>query len=140
MADGKETANVKVQLVGSGAGGHTVEIAPGQRIKPLAGREVPRAAVLEWLPAGDGLYRAQARVCHWERLKRDNLERLGIGMNVFTLERLIRAGFVAGRKPAPNTALFDLMSFYEHLDRVAADEWFWEDEENLRKYRSAYRK
>ena len=39
--------------------------------------------------------------------------------------RLIKAGFVASRRPAPNTTVIDVESWFEHL-HASSDPEFWD--------------
>jgi hypothetical protein len=50
---------------------------------------------------------------------------LGMGDRMDTLYRLITAGFIEGIRVAPRVTLLNLKSWFNHVDRCAANSEFW---------------
>lgn len=118
-----------------------LDIAPGRAVVDLQPQDVARICVSDLIPQGDHTYRAVARVHNAEiRLTPEVLRKLNLGVRHETLKRLIKAGFVDGARIAPNSYVFDLQSYYDHVEKVkkAAGEGtdFWTGD-NLARYRAA---
>jgi hypothetical protein len=124
--------------------GTMVEIKPGKTYVSLTPESVDVIAVPEMVPAGDGTFRAVARICPRRfTISRKNLKRLGIAISDTGLIRLVRAGFVAGEKVTPGITQFDFLDYLRHQKAVADDPEFWDRTEpgerfsNRERYRQA---
>lgn len=114
------------------------EVAPGIfATTELAPEEVPRFGIVRMLRQPDGRYiPVLTGYGQMMRMGDQFVRKCGIeGLSTRTLYRLIAAGFVRCRRPAPNVIFVDLVSLVEHLEKTEDPE-FW-NAENLRRYRQA---
>lgn len=121
----------KPQLInmatGKQADTELVEAAPGVYVAPsVAPEDVPRYGICHLKRQADGSYiPVMKQFARHSRMAADLPERLGLeGLSTRTLYRLIAAGFIAHRRPAPNVILVDLASLAKHLEECA-DPDFW---------------
>lgn len=104
----------------------TIEVAPGETYVDLSPDQAPRIAVADWIPQGDGTFKAVARIHEKEiKLTEETLRQLGIGVDIKTLRRLILGGFVRGQRVSPRGWTFFLQSYIEHRNLCLADPDFW---------------
>ena len=108
-------------------GGRQIEVAPGKTVFPAPDDiDLPKVALVSWQKIGPSEYRPVVRIHErWVRLTGALPEHLGMGIDYNTLMRLIKAGFVASRRPAPNTTVIDVESWFEHL-HASSDPEFWD--------------
>lgn len=105
-----------------------VRIAPNHKVADLPHEDVPTIAFGDWLPQGDGTYRPVMRIhAQQVRLSPDTHRTLGLGIAYNTLKRLIRAGFISGARITPSCYVFNLQSYYDHIERCKDIE-FWTPE------------
>ena len=125
--------------------GAMVEIVPGKTYLALAPSKIETIGIHEWVPAGDGTYRAMVRVSpRWFTVSRRDFKKLQIAISESSLRRLIRAGLVTGHPVTPGCTQFDYFSYLGHMATVAAaPEEFWDRKEpgqnftNRERYRQA---
>ncbi|WP_309400595.1 hypothetical protein [Cerasicoccus maritimus] len=117
-------------------GRQTVAAAPGERVVDLPADCIPRVAVADWQPVGDGTYRPVARIhgC-WPRL--NEVHELQLGIRYRTLKRLIIAGFLEGARVSPSCWIFSLESYWDHMKRCQENPEFWDDAKNKQAYNKA---
>lgn len=114
----------KVTLAGTD---HSIEVVPGKTIAELPTGVMPKVAIADWMPVGDGTHRAVARIHDKTiRITAKIIRQLGLGISWQTLHRLGRAGFVEVIQKAPSTYNLNLESYYAHVEAVKADPEFWE--------------
>lgn len=104
-----------------------VQIAPGLYAKhsdAKRAQEMTIAAYIEDAP-GSAVYRLVARPERMVRITKHLLELLGMPRQRMTLMRLSAAGMIEIVKPAPNTCLLNLDSWFNHLRRCAEDPDIW---------------
>lgn len=104
-----------------------VEAAPGVFVTPtVAPEDVPRYGICHLKRQPDGSYIPVLRQYgSMVRMGRDLLAKAGLeALSLRTLYRLVAAGFVKHRRPAPNLILVDLGSLAQHLED-SADPEFW---------------
>ena len=111
-----------------------VEMAPGQPVVELPPDRVPKIAVFDLQPAGDGTYRPVARRRELYVTLKEAEELLRVPYHI--LLRLTRAGFVDWDRPTPNCIRLSLASWFEHQERVRRDPEFWSGK-NLERYKEA---
>jgi hypothetical protein len=105
---------------------HAVEVVPGKTVADLPKAVMPRVGVADWLPAGDGTYRAVARIHEkFVRVTSRLIAQLGLGVSMQTLHRMGRAGFIDMPQVTPNTYLLSIESVYAHFRAVKDDPEFW---------------
>lgn len=119
-----------------------VEVAPGEFIASgllqAPGEMVPKWGIVELLPMPGGLYKAVLRTHDdWQRVSRANLRKLKVEIEYRTFVRLIDAGFIKGRRPAPGTRQFSLKSLAQHLSNVETDPFFWDGPKRRSTYMAA---
>ena len=137
------TSSLHIAVIGAKPG-TIVEIKPGKTFVSLTPESVDAIAVPEMVAAGDGTWRAVARICPRRfTISRKNLKRLGIAISDTGLIRLVRAGFVAGEKVTPGITQFDFLDYLRHQKAVGDDPEFWGHREpghrftNRERYRQA---
>ena len=119
-----------------------MEIVPGHTVVPLPPDAIPRVAVHDVIPTGEaGVYRHQARIHSAQvELNTAMLRKLGLGIGITALKRLIHAGFVEGSRVTPQCHVFSIESYFAHCAEVRAvterGETFW-TAERLARYRTA---
>lgn len=124
------------------AGQSQVEVIPGHTTVPVPPQSIPRVAIHDVIPTGEaGVYRHQARVHSAQvELSSAMLKKLGLGVHLVGLKRLIKAGFVEGCMVSPNRHIFSIESYYAHCDLVREiterGETFWTPD-RLARYRTA---
>ena len=119
--------------------GEHVCVAPGEALVPwplpLPVSEL--CGVFEWLEIGGGNYQPKLRLHPRMIRMRANIgDELGLGVSYNALRRLMTAGFVRSLQITPGQYAFDLHSYRQHCDKVAADPEFWSGV-NRRKYMEA---
>lgn len=129
-------SNAKQPVPLYGGDNQTVLAAPHERVVDLPVESIPRVAVADWQPAGDGTYRPIARIhgC-WPRM--NEVHELQLGIRYRTLKRLVVAGFVEGARVSPSCWIFSLESYWRHLRRCQEDPEFWEKPANKIAYNRA---
>lgn len=137
------TTSLALHVIGAKPGA-SVELVPGKLYVPLAPEFIETVGVHEWVPAGDGTWRAMVRVCPRKfTLTPKNLKKLGISISVRGLRRLIAAGFVQGEPVTPGVHQFDYFDYRRHEAAVGQDPEFWDKTEpgknftNRERYRQA---
>ncbi len=107
--------------------GRPIEVAPGKSIQPLPqDLDLPKVALVSWQKIGPNEYRPVVRVHErWVRVTGGLPVQLGMGIDYNTLMRLIKAGFIVSRRPAPNTTVIDLESWFAHM-QASSDAEFWD--------------
>ena len=98
-------------------------MAPGEHVVELPASLVPKIAVFDLTPAGDGTYRPVARRRELYVTLKEAEELLRVPYH--TLLRLTRGGFVDWDRPTPNCIRLSLASWFEHQERVRRDPEFW---------------
>jgi hypothetical protein len=133
----------RVPVIGAKPG-TTVQPEPGKKFAPITPDSLDRVALAELVPAGDGTFRAVARICpRYFTIRQDNLRRLGVAISAQGMIRLVRAGFVAGCQATPGITQFDYFDYLRHEGQVAADPDFWDTRQeghiltNRERYRRA---
>ena len=106
--------------------GRPIEVVPGKSVMPAPeDLDLPKVALVSWQKIGPSEYRPVVRIHErWVRLTQDLPEKLGMGIDYKTLMRLIKAGFIASRRPGPNTTVIDIESWFSHL-LATSDPEFW---------------
>jgi len=119
-----------------------VEFMPG-RVAELPAelmREPAKMVICKLVKQGNGMY-APVPV-EWGpmvRMSRKLHQELGLPCSFITIYKLVKAGLIVGRMPAPKTLLIDLASLVEHFQNTVVDPdkpRFWNDE-RTRKFREA---
>lgn len=105
--------------------GTSVVLEPGKRYLPLPLAVCPPSALGQLVPAGDGTFRFVAQIMpRWFVLNAKTLRLLGIPCSQRTLLRLMIAGFIETRRPAPNTREFSYDAYLAHAE-ASRDPEFW---------------
>jgi hypothetical protein len=104
-----------------------IQVVPGKNIQPAPeDSKLPKVALVSWQKIGPGEYRPVVRIHErWVKLTCDLPEQLGMGIDYRTVMRLATAGFIASRRPTPNSLLLDLESWFTHLE-ATKDPEFWD--------------
>lgn len=119
--------------------GEKIRVAPGE---PLVAwpAELPVSelcGIFEWVEIGGGNWQPKLRLHpRMIRMRATIGDVLGLGVPYNALRRLMTAGFVRSLQITPGQYAFDLQSYRQHCDKVAADPEFWKGA-NLRKYMEA---
>lgn len=115
---------------------HLIRIAPDAKPTENLAERVPTIGVVRLARDPKGRLIPMLRTWKPEvRLTKDLPAQLGIEIDYRTLCRLISAGFIRARRPAPRLTLVSIESLIEHLD-LCRDPEFWEGE-NLERYQLA---
>jgi hypothetical protein len=112
-----------------------IEVAPDKKIVPLPKEHLPELAIARLQDCGDGTYRPVLKIIDPELKIFDAVKVLGIPYRM--LLRLCRAGFVEYSQPAPHSIKVNLVSWFEHVEKVKQDPEFWQREKNRQAYRNA---
>lgn len=107
-------------------GSPMVEIAPNTYVQMELSFTLPEMVLCDVVPAGEGRFKLVPRTWeHFERVTSDLCRKLGMGERTDTLRRLIRGGFVAGARVAPQAYTVNLSSYWKHYERCAEDPDYW---------------
>ena len=126
--------------------GRPIEVVPGKTVMPAPDDlDIPKIALVSWQKIGPSEYRPVVRIHErWVRLTQDLPEKLGMGIDYSTLQRLIKGNFIASRRPGPSAITIDLESWFAHL-AANSDPEFWSLRDdpktnltNKERYTSAY--
>lgn len=135
---------VAMLLRASGGEDIDLEIVSDSEFSARAKGRESRYAIAQFIPTGPGEYRPVAKVkATMIRLSPTLIAKYGFGFSMETVEALVAAGFIIGRRVAPRLYEIDLESYRAHLLRlekcVAEGTDFW-TAENTARYRATRRK
>ncbi|PTY03910.1 hypothetical protein DB346_02940 [Verrucomicrobia bacterium LW23] len=117
--------------------GELSECAPGKFVQVGHG-QAPKIIICDVVGNNDGTCRMVPRNFEkFQSLTDELLEAMG-NVSRETLMRLIMGGFIEGIKVSPRVWLINLQSWFNHLDRCAADPEFWNDK-RVRHYNSSWK-
>lgn len=114
---------------------NTVEIVPGKVAEQPALPQPPKMGFYTWIAQGGGLFKPQLQLRErYVRLTPSTVKSLALGCEYRSLRRLVVAGFVEGCKVSPGCWMFNVESYFAHVERVKNDPEFWDKDNPDRNY------